>query len=74
MELFGRLYRMVERNPGHKGAYYASKLGDVTRTEVNRYSTQIAVSIIHRKPTAPRMASRRETSTCADVNATMEGR
>ena len=36
MELLERLYRLVKEDPRHKGGYYASKLGDVTRSEVNR--------------------------------------
>jgi superfamily II DNA or RNA helicase len=36
MELLERLYKLVKEDPGHKGGYYASKLGDVTRSQVNR--------------------------------------
>lgn len=36
MELLERLYKLVKEDRGHKGGYYASKLGDVTRSQVNR--------------------------------------
>jgi superfamily II DNA or RNA helicase len=36
MEVLKRLYKLVKEDPGHKGRYYASKLGDITRSQVNR--------------------------------------
>lgn len=36
MGLLERLYKLVRGNPGHNGGYYASKLGGVTRRQVNR--------------------------------------
>ena len=36
MELLERLYKLVRDDPAHKGGYYASKIGDVTRSQVNR--------------------------------------
>jgi hypothetical protein len=36
MNLLERLYKLVEEDPHHKGSYYASKLGHVTRRQVNR--------------------------------------